>query len=321
MKTHNLECPGTLVVLMKFGSHLYGLDTPTSDIDYKGVYIPTLDDILAGKNHHTYNRSTGSDDSKNSSDDVDIEWISLAKFASMIARGEVIAVDMLHATKDVTLDKSSLWDLLVKYKEFAYAQDLVGYNGYVKRQAHKYGIKGSRLKLAEDLQSKLQTLYDLHGNDCKVGSIGLESVEYVDVQPDRVILFDKTFMNNTPIKDMLKSVTKMVDSYGDRAELARNNEGVDWKAMSHAIRVSLQIDSIYKTGSFSFPFTGQDKEYLLNVKKGLIDFKAVSQMLEMLVDKNREASKGYKPATDLTKEMLFSLVNNAVKSSIKDEIL
>jgi len=25
------------VVLMRFGSHLYGLNTPNSDIDYKGI--------------------------------------------------------------------------------------------------------------------------------------------------------------------------------------------------------------------------------------------------------------------------------------------
>jgi predicted nucleotidyltransferase len=31
---------------MKFGSHLYGLNTPTSDVDYKGIFMPTLEQGL-----------------------------------------------------------------------------------------------------------------------------------------------------------------------------------------------------------------------------------------------------------------------------------
>jgi predicted nucleotidyltransferase len=35
-----------LVVEMRFGSHLYGTDTPDSDVDLKGVYLPEARDIL-----------------------------------------------------------------------------------------------------------------------------------------------------------------------------------------------------------------------------------------------------------------------------------
>jgi hypothetical protein len=32
-----------LIVKMKFGSHLYGTDTDDSDVDYKGVFLPSVD--------------------------------------------------------------------------------------------------------------------------------------------------------------------------------------------------------------------------------------------------------------------------------------
>jgi predicted nucleotidyltransferase len=35
-----------LIVEMRFGSHLYGTDTPESDLDLKGVYLPEARDIL-----------------------------------------------------------------------------------------------------------------------------------------------------------------------------------------------------------------------------------------------------------------------------------
>lgn len=34
------------VVYMTFGSHLYGLDTPMSDKDYKGVCLPDTKSLL-----------------------------------------------------------------------------------------------------------------------------------------------------------------------------------------------------------------------------------------------------------------------------------
>ena len=30
----------------KHGSHLYGLNTPNSDIDYKGIFMPDLNELL-----------------------------------------------------------------------------------------------------------------------------------------------------------------------------------------------------------------------------------------------------------------------------------
>lgn len=35
-----------LIVKMKFGSHLYGTNTEDSDVDYKGVFLPSKKEIL-----------------------------------------------------------------------------------------------------------------------------------------------------------------------------------------------------------------------------------------------------------------------------------
>lgn len=35
----------TTIVRVKFGSHLYGTNTPTSDLDFKSVHIPPARDI------------------------------------------------------------------------------------------------------------------------------------------------------------------------------------------------------------------------------------------------------------------------------------
>lgn len=41
------------VVKMKFGSHLYGLNTPNSDVDYITVFIPDVKDLIMCDVKHT----------------------------------------------------------------------------------------------------------------------------------------------------------------------------------------------------------------------------------------------------------------------------
>lgn len=47
------------IVEMAHGSHLYGLETENSDMDYKGIYLPKLDDVLLGKDAGEIRSSTG----------------------------------------------------------------------------------------------------------------------------------------------------------------------------------------------------------------------------------------------------------------------
>ena len=73
----------------------------------------------------------------------------------------------------------------------------------------------------------------------------------------------------------------MYDSYGERAKLAEKNEGVDWKAISHAFRAGYQLRGIYKYGDFTYPL--DENSFILDVKQGKLDFKDVSHKLEELM--------------------------------------
>jgi predicted nucleotidyltransferase len=37
-----------IIVKMKFGAHLYGTATSDSDLDYKGIFLPTKEQLLLG---------------------------------------------------------------------------------------------------------------------------------------------------------------------------------------------------------------------------------------------------------------------------------
>ena len=48
-----------ILFLCKFGSHLYGTNTPESDEDFKGVYLPTLEQCITGDHPRTVSYYSG----------------------------------------------------------------------------------------------------------------------------------------------------------------------------------------------------------------------------------------------------------------------
>src|SRR5690606_19643354 len=101
------------VVYMKFGSHLYNLNTSSSDVDYKGIFLPTLPELLLGNHPNSIVTSTGGDNSKNTNEDTDVELVSLPRFIKHACDGETYALDMLHCSNPIS--DSDIWkDLISK---------------------------------------------------------------------------------------------------------------------------------------------------------------------------------------------------------------
>jgi hypothetical protein len=84
-------------------------------------------------------------------------------------------------------------------------------------------------------------------------------------------------------------VKKFYDSYGERAKLAKDNKNIDWKAISHAIRVAYEMKEIYEHGIITFPL--KEAVFLREVKTGLLDYTTeVAPLLEKLVEEVEELS-------------------------------
>jgi hypothetical protein len=68
----------------------------------------------------------------------------------------------------------------------------------------------------------------------------------------------------------------MEDQFGDRARKASDN--VDWKALSHALRVVLEVKELLTDSFITFPL--KDAQYLLEVKQGDWEIDSVIYHLE-----------------------------------------
>jgi len=281
------------IVNMIFGSHLYGTDTPKSDKDFKGVFMPNYKDVLLGNIPKSINTSTNQNNIKNSSDDVDTETYSLHYFLKLACQGETVALDMLHAPDNMILEKSEEWDYIINNRSKFYTKDLRAFIDYAMKQAAKYGAKGSRLNSAKSiidfinmfpLDDRLGCYWDMLPRDENIFNIK-DSPQNVK----QISICGKVFQFTTPIKHVLESINKFYLVYGDRARAAAENRNIDQKAVSHAFRAAYQVKSIFTKGTIIFPLP--EAEFLKEVKSGSIDYSILGPMLDNEIDECKRLSE------------------------------
>lgn len=280
-----------------FGSQLYGTDTPESDRDFKGIYMPTGRQFIFGEakgSIHFKTAKNKSEGEKNSADDVDIEILSLPYFIELALKGETMAIDMLHTPEVQTLITSDIWDALTCLKTGFYTKNLSAFIQYARKQAAKYGIKGSRLS---DMKAVLEYAEQEHGcnDNYKLSELwsSLPQGEHITkIEPGdpgnekgswRLYqVCGQKFQETVRLTYLYDAVLKKYAEYGERARLAESNEGVDWKAISHALRACYQLKSIYSNGGLTYPLA--QAKYLRDVKSGKFNYKDVAPVLESNIE-------------------------------------
>lgn len=282
-----------------FGSHLYGTNTAASDHDVKAVFIPDGRDILLGRYKKSINISSKVDiNAKNTYTDIDMESYSLDKYLYLVAEGQTVALDMLFSRCG---DESKLWQEIYANRNKLLNRQCSGFIGYCRTQANKYGIKGSRVAAVRKLCNLLQPLAETCPS-LKLGDSILESeigpeehIQYLDIPQEggttirHVKCCDKLCPYTFTVKEAYKIYKHVLDGYGQRALQAEKDEGIDWKALSHAVRIGEQACELLSTGVITFP--RWNAKELKKIKAGERKYRDVAEYIEALLIRVELASK------------------------------
>ncbi len=267
---------------IQHGSHLYGLNTEKSDLDYKGVFLPTLEDLIL----QTNSKHISLDQPR-----VDHELFSLHKFFDLLSTGQPVALEMLFAPREMILETSPLWENIITHRGLLLTKNVKAFTGYCRSQASKYCLKGERLKALEDCYKILQNYNDVpleqYSQDfiSRMGDNKYFSFSRMEdeLKPWFMIL-NKKFFFNTKISTIMESLDYTIKKYGDRARLSRDMDGADWKAMSHAIRVAVEVRELLTVKQITLPLMPFEREYILRVKLGKENLEDVEDNLAMFLD-------------------------------------
>ncbi|AGS80993.1 hypothetical protein [Caulobacter phage Cr30] len=290
------------LVELKFGSQLYGTATPNSDTDIKAVHIPDANEILLGCTARAIKNVTKEDNrQKNTAEDTDYESLSLHHYFKLLAEGQPMAIEVLDAPDEMLLYKDPLWDYIREHRDKYLSKNIIPYLGYCKQQANKYGIKGSRVAAVRYTLNWFKEQEKKYSSNAKLKELEWETFGFVEhTEIEKIPLANGDIIWHisccgrkvpfgTKVKEAINVYQKLFDEYGQRALQAENNENIDWKAMSHAVRVGRQAIEYFSGNKLQFPLLYAQE--LLEIKLGKRDFKEISVMIDDLLIEVEKAGK------------------------------
>ncbi len=262
------------------GSRLYGTNVPDSDTDYRGIYLPTLQDCLLNRVKDTITDET----------EEDTQSFSLQYFLQLASQGQSIAIEMLSAPDKAVVVSSLAWKRLRAARQRFYTRNMHSFLGYAKSMSGKYSSRIDRLKETEAIITAMERYGRYRVTDRTPGSPRLETIklaEMWDALPESLNAVKTTNSRNSnadkraymvcgrelqatvTIEHAHSVVQTIHNSYGERVRKAKDGQ-LDWKALMHAFRVAYQALEIVETGDLIYPLKQAD--YLREMRLGKIDF-------------------------------------------------
>ena len=319
-----------IILRTTFGSNLYGTSTPSSDIDYKSIYVPDARDILLQniKGSISQKRSKG-DGEKNFAGEVEEECYSLDRFLKLVAEGQTVSLDILFSSPSAWIESNEIWHELVENRSKLLTKNSKAFIGYCRQQSAKYGIKGSRVAAARDTLAFLNHLVMIAGLHKKLGEyeskintfvknrefVGILEIEIRSgAKIKHLSVCDRKLPYTASIGNAINVIQLLVNEYGARALQAEKNEGIDWKALSHAVRIGEEAVELFETHRIVFPRPNAD--FLRDIKLGKLPYKEVAEKIENLFVEVEKASE----KSDLPEKVNQEYIDNFIMKVYSNQI-
>lgn len=282
-----LSGQGTLLFLTRFGSDLYGTRLEgVSDTDVRGVYLPmtppaNLEEACMQRSAHL---STAGDNTRNTPDDEDFDLYPLERWlCQMLPLGNTGALDLLYAptSPECTLYRNPALDpVFANPLSFLNLENGTGCLAYCQGQGKTYGMAGTRMGVLYRVLRRLEGMDE----KARVRDVAREiadevaTPQYCKVAEDNgLVLAEQWHMGSARVGEVARRLQKTLQGHVDRIEDARKNVGVDWKALSHAVRAIRQQEELLETGALHYPLAC--REELLRVKRGELPFTEVEELI------------------------------------------
>lgn len=290
-----------VIYLTISGSKLYGTDNPNSDTDYKGIFIPNKLDVLLKRDISHIDKSSNKTNIKNSKDDVDISLHSIHTFLNLLKKSETGAVDLLFSMwseETIVFQNCDIINHIKSFYKKILNKNMKSFIGYALGQTKKFGIKGARYNELDNFVKFIKTIdssnepilgeyFELFEDE--IFRSNYKYIKFIDAPGPRgagdykdikyISVLGKMFEGRVTFEYFLERVLKLYNQFGNRTKtVAETTEKVDFKSLSHALRVALEVEELLETGFINFPL--KDREYIKDVKSGKVSPEVAIQKVE-----------------------------------------
>lgn len=295
-----------------YGSKLYGTSTPTSDTDGKAVYLPKLQDLLLGKKLSIYKERFDAEGNKVGCNDTmpdngeETEFFPVQTFVRDFVQGQTYALEVAFAylsfgppPHGITYtSERPTYDFVKTLVDRFSNAEVYSMVGFAMKQTFDYVRRGERLNVAKNVLDVVDKAISLVPADSRLDTmlnpvervidwvarnaqLEIERMENGRKPLDSLKMNGRNYLESTTLEHLRVQIVKVVKQFGDRSNAAAETD-VDYKSLSHAIRVYQQSIELLETGTITFP--RPNAEFLLSVKQGKEDMESVKALLISLDD-------------------------------------
>ena len=318
------------------GSHLYGTNLPSSDRDFKCIYVPTLQSLVFGegiRNKKALPSGKASGD-KMSAEEIETEYIPVQTFINDLYGGQTYAYELafaLDSTNGLVWPESEqdddLLQRLINFCNQMRSQHLFGstraMTSYAMTQAEKYGLKSSRYKKLRDAHA----FFSSFDRSAVINTLDLsqglaegffKSVAQISKNDKHgiipgIVVNHLKFPWTVTCGTVVDSLKSNLSSYGERS-IVSSSSCADLKAIMHAVRICKQAIEMLETNALVFPV--KHAEFLKGIRLGAVSVDEAKAVFEADMDRLIELEDSYSRVdetqryakfTELRQEFLFSL--------------
>jgi uncharacterized protein len=299
------------ILEIKVGSHLYGTNTPTSDLDYSGVFLPTKEFVLGFQKVEEVNLSIENKDKagKNTQNAVDRKLYDFRKFVKLAMENNPNIIEQLFVNEpNIVYINDAGRALLAQKHQFPHKGLVKKFKGYAFSQKHKMIIRTDKF---HELDNAFNYLKDYAGQKELLIELKDKCLPFMKFTNDFCAIGDLNLQKGIFVKKAVSMIEERLSKVGSRKTLITKH-GYDTKFASHLIRLLLEGKELVTTGEVIFPLSYKDT--ILAIKHGKWTIKEVldyAEQLEAETDIATEKSElPSKPRFDEIEKFTIHLLEN-----------
>lgn len=290
----NPKLGDNIIILGLGGSHAYGMATPNSDLDIRGVALPSKQDLLLQKDFEQIVEEK-----------TDTTIYSLKKIVKLLTENNPNTLEIIGLEPWQYLKLTEQGKLLVNSRNLFLSQRVIKtFGGYADQQLHRLkqldannydvdALERHVMNVINRVHASFPEQYASYGE----GDISL----YIDKSdlPDRETeIFMDVTLKHYPLRDycdqwnVLQNIIRSYNKVGKRNEYALR-KGKMAKHMSHLIRLNLMLIDLLRFGELKV-YRDKDIPLLMEIRGGRYltsDNRVLSEFYDLVEDLNDKISQ------------------------------
>lgn len=312
----NEHLGSNLILLTLGGSHAYGTNVESSDIDIRGCALNAKDEILTNKNFEQF-----------VNEDTDTTIYSFNKLIHLLTNVNPNTIEMLGCKPEHYLYLSPIGKELLDHRHLFLSKKCIhSFGGYANSQLRRLDNKAARLvdqsqQEKHILGSIQNAMYDYKQRyfEFEEDSIKLYVDEAVQEGYDTEIFMDIN-LHHYPLRDYKSMWSEMNNVVKDYSKIGKRNQnaiehGKLAKHMMHLVRLYLMCLDILNEGEI-ITYREKDHSFLMDIRQGkyLDENRQPIPKFFDIVDELESKLNAAKDTTDLPNNPDYDKINKFVMS-------